>query len=67
MCLYPEYDLDGKQHWLVAQRKPGTLHGFLFFNPDTGWSEEKVEARPYELVESAEAQVALLNCLERIT
>ncbi len=61
-----ETNLDqSKDYWLVAWPLNGTCHGYLFFNPDSEpfWDEYKTGARSYETVESAEAQIALLETL----
>lgn len=61
IVAFMEEDLHGKNHWLVAREKKSSLHGYEFFNPDSGWSEYKVDARSYNSIESAEAQISLLQ------
>lgn len=64
MSNYVERDLDNNIHWLVAMPACGTIHDYKFFNPDAlyaKWSEYKYDAKPYDLIESAEAQIALLD------
>jgi hypothetical protein len=61
---YQTGDLDGSNpYWLVAWPKIETLYGYLFYNPDDGWHQEKISARSYASLESCEAQIALLKTL----